>query len=397
MSATWIMGDLGVASLGVGIKVGRQSQFKYWMCQSCYTDAILQWFDMSNAKLLSKPFPSGLKLFQATKNWVENFDKLKPLYQEVLGSIIYLAQCSRPDHSHSVRVPSQHLDQPGTFQRDAAMHFLRYMQGTTNLGSTWSGFSDAKIQGMESSECPISCYTANWAGVELLVSWLPGISSPWQRGLFPGGAEDNQLWLCCQPRQSTELSKRLFKQSCGWGEWWNIWGMHTQTRWSYKVIILGKLISHQSQSSAAAQNILKSIIISSVKLLRLMICVWNNTQLKTWLLTCSQKRLLRITFFLFCFVHSCVFLKVLDFTWTYPMADVITNWDYWKKLSSLDSSIFHMTKPVLETFTQVKLCQNCVCLRMKQMRLVGPGNAHVKNILTPVWHWTVWRFWCSLK
>lgn len=77
---------------------------------------------------------------------------------------MYLAQCTRPDLGHAVGVLSQHLERPGTLHWDAALHVLRYLRGTTNLGITYSAHARTTVAGMESKSCPVSHCDADWAG-----------------------------------------------------------------------------------------------------------------------------------------------------------------------------------------------------------------------------------------
>lgn len=147
----------------VGIKITRHDVFKYSICQSRYAEAVLERFEMTNARPASTPFPPGLKLYRATDHEAEEFMKRKLPYRGVVGSLMYLAQCTRPDLGHAVGVLSQHLERPGTLHWDAAMHVLRYLRGTTNLGITYSANGQKKVIGTESKDCPISHCDADWA------------------------------------------------------------------------------------------------------------------------------------------------------------------------------------------------------------------------------------------
>lgn len=118
------MDYLGIAKLVVGIEISRPDTHEYSICQSRYTEAVLERFDMRNCRPASTPFPPGLKLYRASDHEVEEFQKLALPYQGVVTSLMYLAQCTRPDLGHAVGVLSQHLERPGMLQWDAAMHVL---------------------------------------------------------------------------------------------------------------------------------------------------------------------------------------------------------------------------------------------------------------------------------
>lgn len=63
----------------------------------------------------------------------EEFNKMKSFpYQEAVGSILYLAQCTRPDVSFSIAVVSQFNQNPGFVHWKAVKRILRYLKGTLN-------------------------------------------------------------------------------------------------------------------------------------------------------------------------------------------------------------------------------------------------------------------------
>lgn len=105
---------------------------------------------MSNSRPASTPFPPGLKLYCASNHEVEEFFALKLPYRAVVGSLMYLAQCTRPYLGHAVGVLSQHLERPGLLQWNAPTHVLRYLRGTTNMGITYSAGAQTKVVGLES-------------------------------------------------------------------------------------------------------------------------------------------------------------------------------------------------------------------------------------------------------
>lgn len=158
------MEDLGIAKMIVGIEFNRPELNRYTICQSCYALAVLERYQMTNCRPASTPLPAGLKLYRATDEEVESFLKLKCSYRGVVGSLMYLAQCTRPDLSFAVGLLSQHLERPGMLQWEAATHVLRYLKGTVNLGITYDGNHTSVINGSESSLCPVSHCDADWAG-----------------------------------------------------------------------------------------------------------------------------------------------------------------------------------------------------------------------------------------
>lgn len=112
ISSRWEMDDLGMASIVVGIEINRMDTHTYSISQGKYAKAILSRFNMLNSKPAATPLPPGLKLYQST---VDDLKKVKGVnlhYGNVVGSLMYLAQCTRPDLAHVVGVLSQHLENP---------------------------------------------------------------------------------------------------------------------------------------------------------------------------------------------------------------------------------------------------------------------------------------------
>jgi len=70
-------------------------------------------------------------------------------YGSLVGSLLYLAVCSRPDISHVVSVLSRFMSCPAVKHWDAAVYVLQYLAGTVDLGIVYSesctleGYCDA--------------------------------------------------------------------------------------------------------------------------------------------------------------------------------------------------------------------------------------------------------------
>ena len=67
---------------------------------------------------------------------------LAKLYREVVGSLIYLVSCTRPDIANAVSQLSQCVSHPLREHLAAAKHVLRYLRGSAQLGITYSSGAD---------------------------------------------------------------------------------------------------------------------------------------------------------------------------------------------------------------------------------------------------------------
>ncbi|BBN18158.1 hypothetical protein MPTK1_8g00200 [Marchantia polymorpha subsp. ruderalis] len=66
--------------------------------------------------------------------------------QELVGSLNYLANCTRPDIAQAVGLLSRFLNAPSTEHSTASKSVLRYLAGTKDLGILYSG-SDTTMKG----------------------------------------------------------------------------------------------------------------------------------------------------------------------------------------------------------------------------------------------------------
>lgn len=118
ISARWSMEDLGIAHCIVGIQIRRMSEFAYCISQPAMIDAILARFGMTLCRIASTPFPANMKLTRASDTEAEKFSATGLPYRRGVGSLIYLAICTRPDIYFAVGVypsiSSGHLNNIGT-------------------------------------------------------------------------------------------------------------------------------------------------------------------------------------------------------------------------------------------------------------------------------------------
>lgn len=74
-------------------------------------------------------------------------------YQEIVGALLYLSTCTRPDISFAAGCPSRHVAKPTTVHLTAAKKVFRYLKGTSTLSLTdgqagrLMGYSDADSAG----------------------------------------------------------------------------------------------------------------------------------------------------------------------------------------------------------------------------------------------------------
>ena len=115
--------------LGMGIKRDRE-QRKLHINQELHLKNILKRFNMSDCKPAKVPMRNKPKLRKQ-----EEGEQLtdKP-YRSLVGALIYLAVCTRPDISYAVSQLARYSSAPTEAHWRAAMDLLRYLRGTEKDG-----------------------------------------------------------------------------------------------------------------------------------------------------------------------------------------------------------------------------------------------------------------------
>lgn len=102
--------------------------------QQGYIANLLNRFEVREAKPISTPLVPGMKLQKS--DTTEEGDKTYP-YQELIGSLMYLAICTRPDIAYAVTYLSQFNTCYDSTHWSAAKRILKYLKGTSHLGLTY--------------------------------------------------------------------------------------------------------------------------------------------------------------------------------------------------------------------------------------------------------------------
>ena len=99
------------------------------------------------------------------------------LYQSLVGSLMYLSVCTRPDLAYAVGILARFSSKPNRSHWTAAKRVLRYLKGTANHGIAFTksesgeclGYSDADWAGDQEDRKSTSGYLFQMAGGP--VSW----------------------------------------------------------------------------------------------------------------------------------------------------------------------------------------------------------------------------------
>lgn len=134
--------DLGEPSMFLGISIDRSgSTIK--LSQPRLIKDLLAKFHMTECKPKSIPLTVGTVL---GKNVGEPLDTSIYPYSTLVGSMLYLACCTRPDISYTVGVLTRFMSNPTMAHWLAAKSLLRYLAATTDYGITYTS-TDLQLHG----------------------------------------------------------------------------------------------------------------------------------------------------------------------------------------------------------------------------------------------------------
>jgi hypothetical protein len=128
--------DLGEATFFLGMSITRDRDNRtIKLGQELMTADLLSKYDMQEAKSLSTPLSASVKL---TKEG-ELLDRGTYGYSQLIGSLMYLSVCTRPDIAQAVGALARYMACPTVVHWQSAKGVLRYLSGTANYGINFGG------------------------------------------------------------------------------------------------------------------------------------------------------------------------------------------------------------------------------------------------------------------
>ena len=125
--------DLGETKYFLGMSLDRNRQARTLkVTQERLATELVSKYGMKEGKTKNVPMSTSIKLVQATE---ENMlDKEAYRYSELVGSLLYLSVCTRPDISQAMGVLARHMAKPSMEHWTAAKGVLRYIAGSLQTG-----------------------------------------------------------------------------------------------------------------------------------------------------------------------------------------------------------------------------------------------------------------------
>jgi hypothetical protein len=205
LHAFFAITDLGEAShfLGILLERDREAGTIRLSQQRLAQDVVAGFPPLEVARAKSVPLTHGTVLRAGEGEPLPNSGR----YAELVGRLMYLATCTRPDLSYSLGVLARHMHAPTQRHWTAAMGVVRYLNGTMGLGLTYSrdgnpaisGFCDADYAGDQDTRRSTTGFVFMLAGGA--VSWSSqrqrtvAVSTTEAEYQAAAGATKEALWL----------------------------------------------------------------------------------------------------------------------------------------------------------------------------------------------------------
>ena len=123
--------------IGIEVEEGKEPR-TVQLHQSAYVEKMLFQYGMQDCRPVSTPMVQSDTIYKKGDHQELSVEG-RSLYRSMVGSVMYLMCCSRPDISCAVGILSRHVECPRKEHMGAMKRLLRYIKGTKNLGITLGG------------------------------------------------------------------------------------------------------------------------------------------------------------------------------------------------------------------------------------------------------------------
>jgi len=129
--------DLAPAHFFLGMKIIRKAQErKITLCQDQYIESVLERFGLLDCYTVSTPIEPGIQLISQQPTIKDS-----TLYRSMLGSVMYLMLCTRPDLAYAVGALRKFSSNPRQQHMNAVKRLLRYVSKTRAQGLHFGPFT----------------------------------------------------------------------------------------------------------------------------------------------------------------------------------------------------------------------------------------------------------------
>ena len=118
--------DLGLIRWYLGVEF-EHNHNSISMSQENFIRKVLERFSMHDAKTKYLPCDVGMNKFACSESKLLESPKL---YRAIIGSLVYIMTCTRPDISYIVTRLAQYMDKPTKAHLAYAKYVMHYLQAT---------------------------------------------------------------------------------------------------------------------------------------------------------------------------------------------------------------------------------------------------------------------------
>ncbi|RVW57769.1 Retrovirus-related Pol polyprotein from transposon TNT 1-94 [Vitis vinifera] len=181
LSSEFEMKDLGAAKKILGMEIWRDRDAGLlYVSQQKYIEKLMQAFHMDHSKPVSTPLAQHFKFDHSTlPSTDEEVEYMKSVpYSSVVGSLMYVMVCTRPDLAFAISVVSRFMSNPGKAHWEAVKWIMRYLKGSSSVclvygngdvSSGLVGFTDSDHEGDLMKRRSLTCYIFTLFGCA--ISW----------------------------------------------------------------------------------------------------------------------------------------------------------------------------------------------------------------------------------
>ena len=137
----WECRDLGEPKEFLRMRIRRKNG-KIYLDQTDYLKKVLERFQMMDCRIASTPMVEGYK---PLPNDGPIDEKLRTLYQSIIGSLLYLMLGTRPDIAYAVTKLAQQAANPSKEHLNKALYICKYLRGTMNYSLVLDGKSQTGL------------------------------------------------------------------------------------------------------------------------------------------------------------------------------------------------------------------------------------------------------------
>jgi hypothetical protein len=141
--------EMGPVSRYLGVLVSRdRAEGLMVVSQRDFAIQVLERFGMMECRQTETP----MEIKADIEPRREDEDRTNQPYRSLVGSLMYLTMCTRPDLAHAVGVLSRFLEDPAERHWSMGLRVLKYLKGTVDLGLEFRKGSEGSIVGYSDSD-----------------------------------------------------------------------------------------------------------------------------------------------------------------------------------------------------------------------------------------------------